>query len=355
MSDIPLRLFVDCDTGLDDALALAFLGGSPEVELLAAGSVHGNVGSARAAQNTRMVLARTGSAHVPVFQGAVRPLLPATPRISARHAPDGLGGLSSSSVPGGETTGSGRPGGAEGLPDAHGGPGTLRAADTASGRTASPHAAEQLVALVRSCAAEGRPISILAIGPLTNLAVALTLEPDLPCMVDRVVVMGGSFDEGGLLQPMLPESNVGADPEAAAAVLGAGLPLTLVPLDVTRTALLPPAVADRIALGGEVGSFCAQLAERYAESYGSCSTSPSCPLHDPLAAAVAVAPDLATFESVDVSVALCGSPRATTSASPVPAGTSEHARRGSQVSAVSLVRSVDVGRFVEMFASRVSR
>ena len=93
MATLPSRLYVDCDTGLDDALALAFLGACPEVELVAAGSVHGNVGAGQAALNTRYVLDRTGPTQVPVFTGASRPLVRAPARISARHAPDGLGGL----------------------------------------------------------------------------------------------------------------------------------------------------------------------------------------------------------------------------------------------------------------------
>lgn len=317
MAAVPSRLYVDCDTGLDDALALAFLGACPEVELIATGSVHGNVGSARAALNTRFVLDRSGSSRVPVFTGAARPLVRAPARINARHAPDGLGGL----APPGTTAG-----------------------------VKGVHAAEQLVRLARSCADEGRALSVLATGPFTNLAVALALEPDLASLVERVVVMGGSFEKAAPAQLRLPESNVGADPEAAAAVFAAGLPLTVVPLDVTRSALLPTTVAERIASAGDVGRFCASLAERYAESYGSCSSQPSCPLHDPLAAAIVVASDLAVSEQVNVRVELCGPSRGTTSSEPVAPG-----EVGSPEGSAMLVREVDVDRFVSLFALRLSR
>ena len=254
MSDQPSRPFYfDCDTGVDDSLALAYLVGSPEIDLVGVGTVSGNVSSAQAARNTLDLLELAGRGDVPVAVGAAdhltRPFEGGVPQI---HGRNGLGNVA--------------------VPEAAAGPidGT---------------AAELLIALARQYPGE---LSVVAVGPLTNLALALDLEPDLATLVKDVTVMGGAALAPGNITPVA-EANIGNDPEAAARVFEADWPITLVPLDVTmenvfeeehRAALL----ASPAPLPNALGQILDLYFDFYTTTYGRRSSA----LHDPLAAAIAV-------------------------------------------------------------------
>lgn len=202
------RLILDTDGGVDDAQALLML--------LAAGrapvgitTVFGNVDLETATRNVLSVLAVAG-ADVPVHMGAAGPLIAAA--ISAReiHGHDGLGGAP--------------------RPDPVAEP-------------AERDAVDYLVATLRTAAAEGRPVDLLMIGPLTNLALALRQAPDCAAGVGRLVVMGGTIHGRGNVTPAA-EFNIYADPEAANIVLTAGLDTVLVPWEVCADTRL---AADRVA------------------------------------------------------------------------------------------------------------
>ena len=203
------KIILDCDVGIDDALAILWLADRPGVEIAALGSVHGNAHAETAAANAQHVFDLVGLGHVPVAVGAESPLAQPVSISGHVHGDDGLGG--------------------------HGPKAPLRpfAAETA---------AEQLVRLAR---AEPGAFSLLATGPLTNLALALHLEPDLPRLVERVVVMGGAVTVPGNITAAA-EANIFHDPEAAEAVFAAAWPVTLVGLDVTMTAWLGAAELARI-------------------------------------------------------------------------------------------------------------
>lgn len=270
------RVVVDCDTGVDDALALLYLAAEPGTEIIAAGSVHGNVGAELAAVNTLRVLEVAGLPHVPVAVGAARPL--AQPLVTAEdvHGHDGLGGV-------------GHP-----EPRARPVPGS---------------AAEQLVWLARE---QPRGFDLLATGPLTNLALALLLEPNLPKLIPRVVVMGGATAAPGNVTAVA-EANIWHDPEAAALVLGAPWQLTLVPLDITDTVLLGPAELDRLERdGGPVARFCWKILQHYLDFHLTTVGSRVCALHDPLAAMLLTHPDLAEYEQATVTVECGGASRGAT-------------------------------------------
>ncbi|MEV5300240.1 nucleoside hydrolase [Amycolatopsis methanolica] len=253
----PVRVIVDTDGGLDDALALVFLTRSPAVEVVAIGSVHGNVPADAAARNTLRVLELLETS-VPVAEGAAAPL---DREVQYRHPEDPVGSLL-------------------GAP---------------AGKPLDEPAAAQLLRLTRK--APGT-LSLLMLGPLTNLALALQQEPELPALVDRVVVMGGVFTGEGNVSPVA-ETNIWSDPEAADQVLAAGFNLTLVGLDVTRqvqptTEWLTKLAQDPLPWG----NFAKLLAATSEDQR------PPMPLHDPLAAAVLVRPDLVTCRAVPVAVEL---------------------------------------------------
>ncbi|GAB4099460.1 nucleoside hydrolase [Sinomonas halotolerans] len=263
-----IPLYLDCDTGIDDALALAYLLASPSAELLGIGTVSGNVGAAVGARNTLDLLEMAGRADVPVAVGSHHPLAGAfhggAPHV---HGENGVGGVS--------------------LPPAR--------ASAVEGSAAE--------LLVRLAHAHAGSLRVLAIGPLTNLAEALRLEPRLPDLVAEVTVMGGAALVPGNISPVA-EANIGNDPEAARAVFAAPWRITLVPLDVTmenvleerhrQELLAAPAPLPR-ALGEMLGHYFGF----YEGQYGR----PCSAMHDPLAAAVALgAIDLACAPVVAVEV-----------------------------------------------------
>jgi purine nucleosidase len=264
----PRPIYFDCDTGIDDALALAYLLASPEVELVGIGSVSGNIDAARGAVNTLDLLALAGHPSVPVAVGAHDPLV-------------------------GEYQG--------GVPHIHGRNGVGNVELPASGLVpVEETAAEMLVRLSTEYAGE---LEVITIGPLTNIAIALALDPSIAGRVKSVTIMGGAAMVPGNITP-LGEANIANDADAAAVVMRAAWPIVLVPLDITlehtleeehRQAMLDSGKPVAIALG--------QILDLYFEFYVELYGRRSCALHDPLAAAIAVGGVIATVApAVDVVV-----------------------------------------------------
>jgi purine nucleosidase len=310
-----MRLLVDCDTGIDDALMLLYLAGSPEAEIVAVGSVHGNISAQQAANNTRVVLEVVGLNDVPVTVGAALPL--AQPLLTSEyvHGDDGLG-----------STGWRTPR----IPPVEG-----------------ESAAAQIVRLAR---AEPGSFTLLASAPLTNLALALLLEPDLPALIPRVVIMGGAIACPGNITP-LAEANIWHDPEAADLVLGAGWDLTLVGLDVTMQTILTGQYLDRLhAAQGAVPRFAWEIIQFYLGFYQTSIGYWGCAMHDPLAAAIALDPSFARYQRGPVSVELRGSETR---------GMTVMDRRGYRDtvpiprSPVSVAMEVDAERFLDQFLTRL--
>ena len=209
-------ILLDCDTGIDDALTLLYLASlvkAGDAELAAVGTVHGNVAPDVGALNTLRVLERAGLTGVPVAVGAARPMAQEAQFAHDWHGADGLG----------ET----------GLPEP-------------DDRPVEASAPEQIIRLAKERPGE---LTLLAVGPLTNLGIALLLEPSLPALFREVVVMGGAFDHHGNVTSHA-EANVWHDPEAAELVFAAGWPITLVPLDATHPTAVDGEWLDRLAAGG---------------------------------------------------------------------------------------------------------
>ncbi len=259
-------LYFDCDTGVDDALALAYLLASPEIELVGIGSVSGNTDAAQAARNTLDLLALAGHPEVPVAVGAHDPLVGSyAGGASEVHGANGIGDVA--------------------LP-----PSALRPVDEG--------AASMLVRLAHLYDGE---LVVLAVGPLANLATALALDPTIATRVREVIVMGGAVYVPGNVGPVA-EANIWHDPEAAKVVVEADWPLTLVPLDVTLQHLLDEDDRRRLLDAGHpLPHNLGAMLELYFAYYTSVLGRQGCGLHDPLAAAI-VAGGIEASRSASVAI-----------------------------------------------------
>lgn len=201
----------DTDPGVDDAMALYYALAHPAIELLGITTSFGNVTAPQATANA-LYLTQLAGRNIPVAQGAKQPLAKhAEAPPDFIHGSDGLGNLPS------------------------------RAA--ATGQADPRSAAQFIVDMARQHPGQ---ITLVPVGPLTNMALALQLEPKLPQLLKQVVLMGGSIAEHGNVSPVA-EANIWCDPHAADAVLTAGFKLTMVGLDVTYRVLLPISMFEKIA------------------------------------------------------------------------------------------------------------
>ncbi|ALG14135.1 nucleoside hydrolase [Kibdelosporangium phytohabitans] len=266
-----MRIILDTDPGIDDSLAILFLAAQENMEIVAVGSVHGNVPAPTAADNALQVLDLAGLTEVPVAIGAARPLAQELRTTEFVHGADGLGGQA-------------------GKPPAR--------------KPEKISAAEQIVHLARENPGE---LTLLALGPLTNVALALLLEPRLPHLLKSVMILGGALGVPGNVTPNA-EANIWHDPEAADLVFEAGFEnLTLVGLDVTETAKADEAWLTALAeIPTPKAQFATALLKHYADFYSRMSGYRTCTIHDPLAAALLQDPTMAEYKEVVVSVELRG-------------------------------------------------
>jgi len=263
-----LPVWFDCDTGIDDSLALGQLVAQPDTDLVGISTVSGNTSAAQAARNTLDLLALLGRDDVPVAVGAHDPLVGSyaggAPHV---HGGNGVGNVE--------------------LPRAS------RPVEAGSG-------VAQLIAAARAHAGE---LHLVAVGPLTNLAQALREAPELAELVGQVTVMGGAVWVPGNITEHA-EANIGNDAEAAQIVLTAGWPITLVPLDVTMTHSLE--VTEQAALAARGTAFHTALAAMldcylgfHEARYGKRISA----LHDPMATMLATgAVAASTIRSTGIAV-----------------------------------------------------
>jgi purine nucleosidase len=243
-------VYLDCDPGIDDALAIGYLLAHPEVELALVGAVSGNTDAVTAAVNARDLLSFFGRPDIPVAIGQ-RDFLSHEYAGGSPHV-HGENGLGEVVLPRG------------------------------SAAFTDGSAAEELVKLARSRPGE---LHVLAIGPLTNLALALQLDADLPRLVADVVVMGGSTLVPGNVTPVA-EANIHNDPEAAAQVFAADWDVTIVPLDATMFQRFEQDDLDALLAGPTRAAALGRMLGIYYAFYEQHFGRPSSALHDPLAAAV---------------------------------------------------------------------
>jgi inosine-uridine nucleoside N-ribohydrolase len=262
-------VILDCDPGIDDAVALLLAVASPELDLRAVTTVAGNVGLELTTPNALRVLELAGAPQVPVAAGCARPLVRRLRTAADVHGVHGLGRVE--------------------LP-------------VPATPPVEAHAIELIAEVVT---ASEWPVTLVAVGPLTNVALLLARYPDVAARLGRVIVMGGGLAAGNVTPAA--EFNIWVDPEAAARVLDAGLDLTLVPLDATQRAWLGEGDIERIRSGGPIGTTVAAMLDFYADSCRRLDRLVELPMHDPLALAVAFRPALVTLKRMHVAVE-CGSP-----------------------------------------------
>lgn len=319
MSGARWRLVLDLDTGIDDALALAYALGCPDVELVGVICSYGNVTMRTAVRNTVALLELLGHPEIPVLAGADRALAATEPfappaGVVRIHGENGLGDQR-----------------VDGLC-----------------RCAPSDGLAFLRRELARAAEEGAELLYVPTGPLTNLAHALGSIPGLTGSLGRVTFMGGALAVPGNVSPVA-EANIANDPAAADAVLRGGLKTRMVGLDVTHQAVLTREdTAAWRELGTPAGRLFADMTDYYIDIYE--KNNPhlgGCALHDPLAVAVALDPTLVSCLPANLRVDLEGVTRGRTVCDP------ERLRDTEKSCEVALV--VDAPRFLDEFRSRVSR
>jgi inosine-uridine nucleoside N-ribohydrolase len=278
---VPRPLLLDCDPGIDDMIAILVACASPEIDLLGVSTVGGNAGIETTTRNARAVLALAGRPDVPVAAGASRSLVrTAGSGATHVHGDNGLGGVQ---LPEPETP-----------PDPR-------------------HAVDFLADLMAGAA---EPVTLVATGPLTNVALLYARHPDVAATLDRLVIMGGSIGAGNTTPAA--EFNIWFDPEAAYRVLtdpglSRAVPTTMVGLDVTYRTSFGLEDLARLRAANRIGALAADALDHYRQEYAELLGRPVVPVHDAVAVAVAVRPDLVVTRPgyVDVDTG-CGPSRGNT-------------------------------------------
>jgi inosine-uridine nucleoside N-ribohydrolase len=293
---------IDTDPGIDDALALLFAWSSPEIRVEAVTTVAGNVSVDAASTNLLRLLAlRRPDPRPVVAAGAPGPLARALSTATRYHGEDGLGDL----------------------PDW-----------PPVGRL--PRSPDAVAVILEAARRHGHELTIVALGPLTNLALALKEDATTVARVGRIVAMGGAVDVPGNVTPTA-EFNMSVDPEAAHRVLAAGLPLEVVPLDATRQAVLPRA-GMRATLARASGPLASRI-QGFSERGFRISHSDGAQgmaLHDPLAVGLALDPSLGTWETVRLAI-----------------GPDGETVRASGAPNCRVAKGVESDRFIRLFLDRL--
>lgn len=300
------KIIFDVDTGIDDAMAMAYAVKASELEVLAFTTCFGNVPVEDATRNTLTVLEKLGK-QIPVYQGAAETFARGEKTHWARHVhgEDGLG--------------------------------NKRSDDILNFQAESQYAPDFIIEQVKKHPHE---ITIIAVGPLTNIALAIQKDPEIVSLVKEVVIMGGAVRVPGNTTPFA-EANIHADPEAAEFVFASGIEVVLVGLDVTMQTLLPISkLQEWRETGKESAAFLADITEFYIDFYE--STYPGiggCALHDPLAVGVVIDPSFVKMESIEVGVITEGEE---------VGRTFEQSNGGPKI---RVCTEVDADRFVEHFVN----
>ena len=251
-----LNLLIDCDPGVDDAIALLLAFGSTELNLLGITTVGGNVPLVHTQTNARKICELARVVDMPVAAGCGRPLVRS--RVTTAEYVHGETGLGQMIFP---------------------------------APTIPLHAQHGVDFLINTLLNSSEPMAIATLGPLTNLAVALVKTPDIALKIHSLTVMGGAITHGNITPSA--EFNLYCDPHAAQVVFEAGLPLTMIGLDVTHQAIATPKRLAKIrSIGDPIGTTVAQLLAHYSQhdiqQYGF----EGAPLHDPCVLAYLLNPDL---------------------------------------------------------------
>ena len=264
----PRKIIIDTDPGQDDAVAILLALASPEdIEVLGITAVAGNVPLALTQKNARIVCELAGKTAVPVYAGCDRPIRRRLVTAEHVHGKTGLDGpqMADPVMP---------------LQDGH--------------------AVDFIIDTLRREPAH--TVTLCPLGPLTNIATAFERAPDIVGRVQQIVLMGGAYFEVGNITPAA-EFNIYVDPEAAQIVFRSGVPLVVMPLDVTHKALTTRARVEGFrALGNEPGRMVAEWTDFFErfdmQKYGS----EGAPLHDPCVIAYLIKPELFAGRHINVEI-----------------------------------------------------
>ena len=306
------RIIIDCDPGQDDAIAILLALASPgEIETLAITAVAGNVPLALTQRNARQLVELAGNAAVPVHAGCTRPLSRVLETAEYVHGETGLNGVS--------------------LPE--------------PARPLAPaHAVDAIVDLVMQ-APEGS-VTLCALGPLTNVAMAMLKEPGLARHLKEIVLMGGAIGLGNVTPAA--EFNIYVDPEAASVVFGSGVPLTMVGLDVTHQVLVTPERLERFkALGGPLGEAAHGMLAFFNRFDIARYQAAGAPLHDPCVIGYLLRPDLFRGRACKVEIETEGRSAGRTNVHWWP--------RGPQEPNANVIGEVDAAGLFELLFDRLAR
>ena len=304
------RIILDTDPGIDDALALFLALASPEVQLEAITTVSGNVDVTLTTHNALTLLELAGRTDIPVARGSDRPLIRQPFNAAFVHGDNGLGGLQ--------------------LPE----PGIQPVAE---------HAVDVIIEKILAAPGE---ITLVTIGPLTNIALALRREPRIAQQVREVVIMGGALRVPGNDTPTA-EFNIYVDPHAAHIVLHAGWPIRLVSLDVTTQTLMQREQVQILTRSeSRVISAIKQMLDYSFDVSGPAFGLSGFQMHDPLCLAAAFQPELITWDPVYVDVELHGT---------LTLGETVAYFRRPNVPPPNVLASigVDAERFIQLFLARI--
>lgn len=266
----PKRILVDTDPGIDDSLAILLALASPELSLEGLSVVHGNCSLEQATVNALSVLELANAVHIPVAEGCELPLVQPSLLAAETHGHTGLGYAK--------------------LPEPRAQP-------------ILQHGSDFLIEKVLSAPGE---ITLVAIGPLTNVALAIRKEPRFAKSLKEVIIMGGAIRHEGN-QTALAEFNTFVDPHAAHIVYHAGIPATLVPLDVTYQCILTAQDVERLlTINSPIPKFVKAATDFYMEYHDAYQGIQGCIINDPLALALTFAPDLCDYQELHVDVDISG-------------------------------------------------
>jgi purine nucleosidase len=264
------RIIIDTDPGIDDALAILLALASPELSLEGLSIVHGNCSLEQAVTNGLSILELANASHIPLAKGCELPLVQPSLLAPETHGNTGLGYAK--------------------LPEPRIKP-------------ARQHGCDFLIEQVMSNPGE---ITLVAVGPLTNVAMAIRKEPKFAKSLKELVIMGGAIRHEGNTTA-LAEFNVYVDPHAAHIVFHAGIPTTLVPLDVTYQCILTAQDVERlIKIDSPIPKFIKDTTDFYMEYHDSYQGIKGCIINDPLALALTFAPELCDYEDLPVDVDVSG-------------------------------------------------
>ena len=309
----PLPIIIDTDPGQDDAVAILLALASPEFEVLGITAVAGNVPLALTQLNARKICELAGRADMKVYSGAIRPMVRTLVTAEEVHGKTGLDGpvLAEPTMP-----------------------------------LQPQHAVDYLVETFMANPAG--TITLCALGPLTNVALALVREPRIASRIKQIVAMGGGYFEQGNVTPSA-EFNIYVDPHAARIVFEAGIPITLIPLDCSHGALTSRARLDKFrALPNRAGAATTEMLnffERYdVHKYGFDGG----PLHDPCVLAWLLRPDL--FKGREVNVAIECESELTMGATVI-----DWWKVTGRPANANVMRSVDADGFFDLLVERIGR